>query len=93
MCFTLAVDIAKSVGVEPSLPRTGRCWSRSRNNVPGEDSETYYRGSIAIQVMNDLITNFQDRMSDRNHTEIFTLLPSLFSKHSNTFNYRLCFSN
>ena len=55
--------------------------SQDSNNVPGEDSETYYRGSIAIQVMNDLITNFQDRMSDRNHTEIFTLLPSLFSKH------------
>ena len=27
--------------------------------------------------MNDLITNFQDRMSDRNHTEIFALLPSI----------------
>ena len=27
--------------------------------------------------MNDLITIFQDRMSDRNHTEIFALLPSI----------------
>ena len=27
--------------------------------------------------MNDLITNHQDRMSDRNHTEIFALLPSI----------------
>ena len=40
--FTFAAEIAKSVGVEPSLPRTVRCWSRYRNNVPGEDSETYY---------------------------------------------------
>ena len=40
MWFTFAVDTAKSVGVEPSLPRTARCWSRYDNNVPGEDSET-----------------------------------------------------
>ena len=69
--------MAKTVVVEPSLPRAARCWSRYRNNVPGEDSETYYQRSIAIPVMNDLITNLQDRMSDRNHTEIFALLPSV----------------
>ena len=73
--FSFAVDMAKSVGVEPSLSRTARYWSRYRNNVPGEDSETYYRRSVAIPVMNDVVTNFQDRMSDRNHTEIFALLP------------------
>ena len=33
--------------------------------------------SIATPIMNDLITNFQDRLSDRNHTEIFALLPSI----------------
>ena len=70
--------MAESVGVEPSFPRTGRCWRRYRNNVPGEDSETYCRRSIAMPVMNDLITFFQDRLSDRNHTEIFALLPSIF---------------
>ena len=68
-------------GIESSLPRTARCWSRYRNNIPGEDSETYYRRSIAIPVMNDLVTNFQDRMSNRNHTEIFALLPSIFLSH------------
>ena len=67
--FTFAVDTAKSVGVEPSLPRTARCWSRYDNNVPGEDSETNYQHSIAIPVMNDLITNFEDRILDRNHIE------------------------
>ena len=77
MWFTFAVEMAKTVVVEPSLPRAARCWSRYRNNVPGEDSETYYRRSIAIPVMNDLITNLQDRMSERNHTEIFALLPSI----------------
>ena len=37
--FTFAVDMAKSVDAEPSLTRTARCWSRYRNNFPGEDSE------------------------------------------------------
>ena len=75
--FTFAVDMAKSVGVEPSLPRTATSWSRCCNNVPGEDSETYYRRSIAIPVINNLITDFEDRMSDRNHTKILALLPSI----------------
>ena len=69
--LNLKYDMTKSIDVEPSLPRTARFWSRYRNNVPGEDSETYYRRSVAIPVMNDLITIFQDRMSDRNHKEIF----------------------
>ena len=77
MWFTFAVNMTKSVGVEPSLPRTARCWSRYRNNVPGEDSETCHRRSIVIPAMNDLITNFQDQMSGRNHTEIYALLPSI----------------
>ena len=76
--FMFAADIEKSVCVEPSLPRKVTCWSRYHNNVPGEDSETYYRRSSAVPVMNDLSTIFQDRMSNRNHTEIFALLPSLF---------------
>ena len=40
--------------------------------------KTYYRHSTAILVMKDLFTNFQDRMSDRNHTEIFSLLPPYY---------------
>ena len=75
--FTFIVDMAKSIRAEPSLTRTGRCWSCHRNNVSGEDSEMYCQRSITIAVMNDLITNFEDRMSDRNHTEIFALLPSI----------------
>ena len=38
--FTFAVDMVKSVGVKPGLPRRARCWSRYCNNVPAEDSET-----------------------------------------------------
>ena len=33
---------------------------------------------VWLPVVNDLISNFQDRISDRNHTEIFSLLPSIY---------------
>ena len=41
------IDVAKSVAIEPTLPRTARCWSRYRNNVPGEDilPKFYYNPS------------------------------------------------
>ena len=73
MRFTFAADMTKSVGVESRLPRKARCWNSYRNNVQGEDNKTYYRCSIAIPV----ITYFQDRISDRNQTEILALLPSI----------------
>ena len=75
--FQFAVDMAKSVGVSPSVPRIAKCWSRFRNNVPSEDHESYYRRAIAIPLMNALITNLGDRMEDRNHTELFSLLPTV----------------
>ena len=43
-----------------------------------------YRRSIAIPVMANRINNLEDRMSDRKHTEIFNLLPSVcLSEHFN----------
>ena len=45
--------MVKPVGAEPSLPRTAKCWIRYHNNIPGENSETYYRRSIANPVKND----------------------------------------
>ena len=43
-----------------------------------------YRRSIAIPVMASRINNLEDRMSDRKHTEIFSLLPSVcLSEHFN----------
>ena len=76
--------MAASVGVDLENPRTARCWSRFRNNVPSTDCESYYRQSIAISVMNNLINKLKDRMADRKHTEIFSLLPTVcLSEHFN----------
>ena len=73
--YEMACEISKSVGVMPSEPRLAKCWSRYCNNVPSEDCESYYRRGIGVPVMDALIVNFHDRMADRKHTELFTLLP------------------
>ena len=45
---------------------------------------SYYRRSIAIPVMDNFINSLEDRMTDRKHTEIFSLLPSVcLSEHFN----------
>ena len=76
--------MAASVGVESEKPRAAKYWSRFRDNVPSTDCESYYRWSVAVHVMANLINNLEDRMIDRNHTEIFGLLPSLcLSDHLN----------
>ena len=82
--FIFATDMAASVGVDPKKPRTTKCWSRFRDDVPSDDCESYYRRSITIPVMDNLINNLEDRMADRKHTEIFSLLPSVcLSEHFN----------
>ena len=72
-----AADMAKSVGVSPSEPRIVIYWSRFRNNVPSEDHESYYLRAFAIPLMNALIANLGDHMEDRNHTELFSLVPTV----------------
>ena len=40
--FKFAVDMGASVGIHPDKPRTAKCWSNFRNNVPSTDKESYY---------------------------------------------------
>ena len=89
--FKFATDMAASVGVDPENHRTVKCLSRFRDNIPSTDCESYYRRSIAIPVMDNLINNLQDRMADRKHTEIFSLLPSVcLSEHFNSRTFHFC---
>ena len=82
--FKFATDMASSVGVDPEKPRTAKCWSHFKDNVLSTDYESYYRQSIVIPVMDSLINNLEDRIADRKHTEIFSLLPSVcLSEHFN----------
>ena len=72
------ISHAISVGVMPSEARLAKCWSRYRNNVPYEDCESCYRRVIGVPVMDALIVNLHDRKADRKHTELYTLLLSVF---------------
>ena len=53
--------MVNSVSAEPRLSKTAKCWSHFRNNISGENRETYYRHSISIPVLTDLIANLQDQ--------------------------------
>ena len=73
-----------TVGVDPEKSTAAKCWNRFRHNVPTTDCESSYLSSIAIPVMNNLINNLEDRMADRKHTAIFSILPPIcLSEHFN----------
>ena len=44
--YEQAQKIADSVGVEPSTPRTSKCRSPYRDNVPSERPEEYYKKTL-----------------------------------------------
>ena len=70
------------VVADPEKPRTGNGWSRFKDNDPSTDCESYKRRSIAVSVMDNLINNLEDKVTDRKHTVIFSLLPSVcLSEH------------
>ena len=78
--YQMACEIPKSVRIMPSEPRLAKCWCRYCNKIPSEDCESYYRRAIGVPVLDVLIVNLHDRMADKKHTELFTLLP-LFVFH------------
>ena len=76
--YEMACEMAKSVGVMSSeSSRLANCWSQYCNNVPSDDCESYCRRAVGVPVMDALIVNLHDRMTDRKHTKLFTFLPSV----------------
>ena len=79
--YGFAVEMANSIDVEPSTPRIAKCWGKYRNNVDHDSAESYYKRSIAVPFLDDIISQIRDRTKDRSHVEIFRLLPSvMFAK-------------
>ena len=76
--------MAAPLCVYPEKPTAAKCWNHFRDNVPTNDCESSYLPSIAIPVMDNLLNNLEDRMADRKHTAIFSILPSVcLSEHFN----------
>ena len=59
-------------------------WNRFRSNVENDSPKTYYKRAVAVPFLDDVNSHFQDRLQDRNHVDIFALLPSVMS--SNDYN-------
>ena len=66
---------------EKSKPRTTKCFSAHRDNVPSDDIKSYWRRIAAVPVMDNLIAQLIARVSDRLQTSLFMLLPSLMFSH------------
>ena len=79
--YGFAVEMANSIDVEPSTPRIAKCWSNYRDNVDHDSTESYYKRSMAVSFLDDIISQIRDQTKDRSHVEIFRLLPSvMFAK-------------
>ena len=83
--YGFAVKMSNSIDVEPSTPRIAKCWSKYRNNVNHDSTESYCKRSTAVSFLDDIISQIRDQTKDRTHVEIFRLLPSvMFAKDYST---------
>ena len=80
------VQMSNSVSVEQKMVRVAHCWSRFCSNVESENAEGYYKRSISIPFMDEVVNDLESRLEDRNHVDIFGILPSVMFKKSFNFN-------
>ena len=66
------------------VPRLAKGWSRFRVNVENDGPKSYYKRAVAVPFPDDMTSQLQDRLQDRDHIDIFALLPSVMS--SNNYN-------
>ena len=78
--FNFAVKFREEVNTVPSVLRLVKSWNRFRPNVENDDSLSYCKKSLAIPFLNDINSQLQYRLEDRNHIEIFATLPSIMFK-------------
>ena len=50
--YELAVELAESINVSPSMPRRAGA-QRHRNNIPADNPEEYYKRSISIPMLGE----------------------------------------
>ena len=77
--FDVAVGLGQTVNAsEPQLPR--RCnIQRGRSNTPGDTPEVYYRRTVSIPFLDELISHLKSRFSDLQEKAIMgiILVPSV----------------
>lgn len=73
-----AKDVAEKLNIEPKMPRI--CSSqRNRSNVPSNNIEEYYKKSIFIPYLDDLMMALNERFIPHNETitSLQYVLPSI----------------
>ena len=77
--------MAKSIGIKPPTPCIAKYYSKYGNNVAFDSTESYYKRSISVPFLDDIIFQIRDRTKDCSHIEILRLLPSVvFAKDYST---------
>ena len=75
------MQLGNKVGVIPSIPR--RCGRQhNRDNMPAEDSETYYRHTLTIPFLDQLIVEMNARFSETQKKAVLglSLVPAAMDK-------------
>ena len=75
--------MVQSVAVQASAPRLAKGWSRFRHNVENDCPKSYYKRAVAIPFLDDINSQLQGRLQDRNHINIFALFPSVSLRQQN----------
>ena len=78
------VKLREVVNTVPSVSRLAKSWSRFRANVENDAPLSYYKRSLAIAFLDDINSQLEHRLKDRNYIEAFAILPSvLFERNYN----------
>ena len=59
--YRLPRKIVVAMGGQESKPRTNKCFSSYRDNIPSDDIKEYWRRTTAVPVMDNLIAQLEDR--------------------------------
>ena len=70
--FSFAVQTDR---VAASVPKNISCWSQFHKNGHNNGPSTFFKRTIAIPVLDNLISELCKHLSDRKHVETFALLP------------------
>ena len=75
--FNLAARLGEEVSTVPAVPRLAKSWSRFKPNVENDGPLSHCKSSLAILFLDDINSQLKYHLEDRNHTEIFAMLPSV----------------
>ena len=77
--FSLAVKLGEEVSTVSSVPRLAKRQSRFRPNLENDDLLSYYIGTLTIPFFDDINSQVEYGLKDRNHINIFARLQPQFT--------------